>query len=237
MPPPGLQWALRSRGASWQLFLWGLWNVFPITDFVTEFSGLSLYGSSSQIMPWMFLSNCLPFQMLLLILSLCSGCWSPQSVVYFLRLPVGHCSHLSLGKKCLFPPTSTFLSSPYTQSKPERILLCRCRGSRGGPHWFFCKLHMYTYMFLSLSVTFVNTVSQAALYLITVLQLLHKDVWFYVGWAEVRKRELYLTEPADLCDSHWCSYCHFFGLCHQQIDHLYGGVCGSCWPNNGISNG
>lgn len=213
-------------------------NLLCPSKFVTEFSGLSLYGSS-QIMPWMFLSNCFPFWLLLLILSLCSVCSSPQSVVYFLRLLVGHCSHQSLGKKCLFPPPSTFLSSPYTQSKAEQILLCRCHGTRGGPLWSFCKLHMHTYMFLSLSVTFVNAVSQAVLYLITVLQLSHQDV----GWAELRKKKTYLTEPADLCDSHWYSYCHFFDLCHQQIDHPYGDVCGrvgqafSCWPSKGISNG
>lgn len=155
----------------------------------------------------------------------------PKSLVYFLRLLVGHCGHRSLSKKCLFPPISTFLSFPYTQPKAEQILLCRCHGTRGGPLWSFCKLHMHTYVFLSLCITFVNAVSQAILYLITVLRLLHQDV----GWAEARKKKTYLTETAELCDSHWCSYCRFLDLCHQQIDHLYGDVCGG-WGRHSVAD-
>lgn len=159
----------------------------------------------------------------------------PKSLVYFLRLPVGHCGHRSLSKKCLFPPISTFLSFPYTQPKAEQILLCRCHGTRGGPLWSFCKLHMHTYVFLSLRITFVNAVSQAILYLITFAP----RCW--LGWGEEEKNILDWN-----CRALWQSLMLLLPLpwslssadrsslwrCLWRVGQAF-----SCWPSKGISNG
>lgn len=72
-------------------------------------------------------------------------------------------------------------------------------------------------MFLPLSITTVNCCFPAVFHFITVLQLMPKDVWFYVGWPEMRKKILQwtsrLTSVAVTCI---LIAGHFFGL-YQQI--------------------